>query len=158
MTDFAQDVDAMFDRAETRLYTIARYYVLEVADLAIRQTPGPDADGFVGQWPLTLYEATGRLRDGWTWTRTPIGFSSRGMDEVAERGDYPLYGEGAMLRMQAALPAKPGGVSYLENQIGYGYEIVHGLNRHHDIGIRPFPTDAAALALSDSTLQRAMSR
>lgn len=156
MSSFDQDVDAMFDRAETRLYDIARYYILEIADILLRKTPGPDGAGFEGQWPLTTYDATGRLRDGWTWTRTPIGESSRGVGETAERGEYPLYGEGAVLRMQAALPAKPGGVSTLENQIGYGVDVLRGLRNHRKIGARDFI--GPALKSQDAALQRATQR
>lgn len=156
MSDFAADVDAMFDRAETRLDQIARFFVIEVAETAMRKTPGPDGAGYEGQWPLTAYEAVGRLRDGWGWTTAPIGFSSKGLDSLAHRGDYPLYGEAALLRIKAALNVRMPARGYLENVIAYGHEIKFSLGNLHDIPKRPFDIWTADQA--NACFNRALSR
>lgn len=139
--EFRRLNDAQFKRVTKGLQDLGRLYIREIASFAVEVTPG-----FGNQQPEdTLYIPVGRLRGGWNHTRTPLLESTKGLNAKRhEDGPFSDYGHETVDRITEQLAAdRMGGISYLENDVGYGDIIVHGKGRHRAVGPRNFPQDAA---------------
>lgn len=137
--EFKRRNRAQFEKARAGLQALGREYVALLAVDLVEGTPG-----FGNQAPAdTEYIPTGRLRGGWNWTRSPIGTSSKGLfAERGEEGPFSDYGRETIERIRRQLAgAKMGGVSYLENDVGYGMLIVRGEGNHAAVGPRNWPRD-----------------
>jgi len=134
---FSQKNDAQFARAEAALEDLGREFIRLVAADVVEGTPG-----FGNQQPPdTSYIPTGRLRGGWNWTRSPIGKSSKGLFATrGEEGPFSDYGRETIDRITAQLAGvSVGGISYLENDVGYGDLILRGAGNHAAVGPRDWP-------------------
>lgn len=114
---FREKTQRMIEANKIHLDRLGRSYVLHLAAALIDTTPGPNL-----QLPDTEYQATGQLRDSWSWGTIPQNVAYRWNDG----GKYDDYGARAMGEIEAAvagalhMPA----VSYLQNDTAYGF-IVH---------------------------------
>lgn len=138
-SDFRRKNDAQFARAKAALQNLGREYIVLLATDITEGTPG-----FGNQAPAdTQYIPTGRLRGGWNWTRDPIGTSSKGLFATrGEEGPFSDYGRETIDRIREQVAeAKVGGISYLENDVGYGILIVRGEANHAAVGPRNWPRD-----------------
>lgn len=140
--EFQRRNEAQFDRARQALWLIGRNFIICMADEAIHRTPGPNLPGYEGQYPGTSYIAIGRLRDGWNWTTHPIRSTQRSAAELDGHEVYPPDGSRALARIRAELPEQPPALSYLENDVPYGNDIVLGIGHHRHIRARNFPEAA----------------
>ncbi|AKU43435.1 hypothetical protein CPT_Sansa31 [Caulobacter phage Sansa] len=146
--DYIRKVNAMFDRADRFIYTVAREWIIEcVQDLAYN-TPGPGL-----QYDQTQYIATGRLRGGWNYATFPPPATASRFDG----GPYDETGDETVARVRAAvyaldLPASPS----LWNDVAYGFDVHFGLGNHEHIGPRPWVDEVAKRA--QSNFNRARSR
>lgn len=128
-------VNAMFDRVTDQYEDIAREFIAAAMEELVRTTPGPDL-----QAAQTEYIATGRLRAGWHYgSQAPLT-----VGEVTG-GPYDTSREGSAtagrLRIQIfETPLQR--ISFLWNEVGYGYYVHYGLENHVEIGPRPWVYDA----------------
>lgn len=140
--EFRRRNEAQFQAAKAALQDVGREFIrLCVVDI-VEGTPG-----FGNQAPAdTRYIPTGRLRGGWNWTRSPIGSSSKGLDAArGEDGPFSDYGRETIDRITGELAGKNvGGISYLENDVGYGDLIVRGAGNHAAVGPRDWPKATAS--------------
>lgn len=135
--EFKRLNDAQFSRATSALQSVARNYIYYIAADLTERTPG-----FGNQQPEdTLYIPTGRLRGGLNWTLVPILQSSKGLHAKRdEDGPFSDYGRETLERIAAQLESQRlGGISYLENDVGYGDIIRMGKGRHRAAGPRDWP-------------------
>lgn len=140
-SEFKRLNDAQFDRAKRALQHVAYSFIYFVAEDVIERTPG-----FGNQAPpTTRYIPTGRLRGGWNWTLSPIGSSSKGVyAKRHEEGPFSDYGRETLARIAGQISGRHlGGMSYLENDVGYGDLIVRGEEGHRAAGPRPWHEDTA---------------
>ena len=118
---FMRKVDAMIDRALDFTDLVTVLYIRNVSAEVIFTTPGPNL-----QWPETTeYIAVGRLRGGWQWGTTPLATASRW-----KGGPYTEHGDETLSAIEAAVGKSPPAVSYLFNDVAYGYLIQEALGRH----------------------------
>lgn len=122
---FAADTELMFDRFDERLGEIRSNYVAEAARFLLAKTPGPG-----NQHPAdTRYLATGRLRAGWSFTAVaPPATADRwdtGPEDVSTDGRQTAAQIAADARLTGFVP-----VSYLTNDVAYGYVVHEGLGNH----------------------------
>lgn len=139
--EFKRKNDAQFERAVGALEAVGREYIVLLAEDLVENTPG-----FGNQAPsTTLYTPTGRLRGGWNHTRSPIGATSKGLFATrGEEGPFSDYGRETMERIRLQVASdRVGGLSYLENDVGYGSLIVRGEGNHANVGPRNWPRDTA---------------
>lgn len=139
--DFIRKNDAQFTRAKRALQHVAREFVYYIAEDVVDRTPG-----FGNQRPEdTPYIPTGRLRGGWNFTLSPIGKTSKGLGaKRGEQGPFSDYGRETMARIRSQLDGRHmGGISYLENDVGYGDIIVRGHGQHRHVGPRAWHEDTA---------------
>ena len=138
--DFQQKNDRQFDRAERFLAELGRRYIILLAEDVVIETPG-----FGNQYDGTNYIPTGRLRGGWDWKRSPIGATSKGYGaDRHEDGPFSDYGRETVDRITLQVAGRwVGGISYLENDVAYGDDIVRGEGNHAHIGPRDFPMATA---------------
>jgi hypothetical protein len=150
--EFKRRNQAQMDRAKGGLQQVAREFVRLIAADAVEATPG-----FGNQHDNTEYIPTGRLRGGWNYTRTPIGQSAKGLlAGRTEEGPFSDYGRETVARIAAQLQAdRMGGISYLENNVGYGHIIVMGLGNHAGRA-RNFPEKAATSTGQAQAARRAI--
>lgn len=155
MSDFARKNEAMFREARAKLRDLGRWFIVEIADFAVERTPG-----FGNQYDGTNYIPTGRLRGGWDHTRRPIGQTSKGYDvDRHEDGPFSDYGAETVARItQQVFADRGGGISYLENDVAYAWDIVSGSGNHAHIGHRNFPEDAATATAQVAAYRRALAR
>jgi hypothetical protein len=145
--EFKRLNDAQFDRAKRALQHVARTFIYYVAEDVIRRTPGFAGPGYAGQAPeTTRYIPTGRLRGGWNFTRSPIGRSSKGLTATrTQDGPFSDYGRETLARISSQIEGEHmGGISYLENDVGYGDLIVRGEEGHRNAGPRAWHEDTAS--------------
>lgn len=139
LAEFRWKNDAQFQRARAGLWLIAREFVHYLSVKLVEVTPG-----FGNQYELTRYIPTGRLRGGWNWTDAPIGSTSKGYDAArGEAGPFSDYGLETVQRILGQMPQRLPAISYLENDVAYGYDIVRGEGNHGHIGPRDFPKEAS---------------
>lgn len=156
LATFRRKNAAQFKQAKGRLEFIGREYVRLMAWHLVKGTPGFAGPGYAGQYAKTKYVPTGRLRGGWTWTRTPIRATSKGYNAARnEAGPFSDYGIETMARIEQQLRATTvAGISYLENDVAYADQIVRGEENHAHIGPRNWPKSTERS--SDSLAQLAM--
>lgn len=134
-SEFQRKNRAQFQRARAALQETGRKFIYFVAADLVEATPG-----FGNQYDGTRYIPTGRLRGGWNWTRSPIMVTSKGYNVLRhEDGPFSDDGRETVARIEAQTAGRIGGISYLENDVAYGSDIVRGENNHSHIGPRDFP-------------------
>lgn len=138
--EFRRRNEAQFDRAERWLQQLGRTYIILLAEDVVIETPG-----FGNQYDGTNYIPTGRLRGGWDWRRSPLGATSKGYGaERHEDGPFSDYGRETVQRITSQVTGRRiSGISYLENDVAYGDDIVRGEGNHAHIGPRDFPMATA---------------
>jgi hypothetical protein len=120
LADFQRKTDAMFDKAIGQQEEIARRYVMKLATLVVKSTPGPNL-----QLPWTEYIATGRLRAGWSYDLERVSVAHKW-----ESGPYSDTGDEALAEIRAAVFGGPlPAVAYLNNDVAYGIIVHDGLGR-----------------------------
>lgn len=151
MSTFEQDVEKMFDRFDRQVDEICVVFVVRTAAMVISTTPGPNL-----QYPLTEYIATGRLRGAWTYGWSPLGAATR-----YEGGPYTEHGDDTLAVIEAQVRSRPiAAISYLRNDVAYGYFVHEGLFGHAHIGPRPWveATAAAQQSIADAARREVMRR
>lgn len=138
--EFDRRNQAQFARAKAGLQEVGRRFIYFAAEKLEEETPG-----FGNQYAGTRYIPTGRLRGGLNWTRAPIGSTDKGYKVARhEGGPFSDYGIETLQRIRGQLAGKRvGGISYLENDIAYGWDIITASHNHAHIGKRDFPLKAA---------------
>lgn len=137
LSTFRAKNQAQFKAAKEALQETARRFIIYTATDLVEGTPG-----FGNQAPAdTRYIPTGRLRGGWNFTRTPIRTSSKGLLAArGEQGPFSDYGRETIDRItEQVRDQKMGGISYLENDVGYGDLILRGAGLHAAVGPRDWP-------------------
>lgn len=142
---FQIKLDRMFDAAEKQVDQAVKVWRLRVFNLLLLNTPGPG-----NQWPGTDYIATGRLRAGWRFGLNPpssVPLSGSGDTDYSEKGAATAARLMAEVGVHGREP-----VTYVWNEVGYGWYVHEGLEGHEHIGPRPWvqETAEAAPALFDS--------
>lgn len=139
-SEFRRKNAAQFQRAREALQETGREFIYFVAEDLVEATPG-----FGNQYDGTRYIPTGRLRGGWNWTKNPIGTTSKGYNSLRhEDGPFSDYGAETLARIRSQTSGlRIGGISYLENDVAYGNDIVRGENNHSHITPRDFPLSVA---------------
>lgn len=148
MPVYISKVNAMFDRAEGDLTRIGEEFIAAAAEMLVTTTPGPNL-----QDPETEYIATGRLRAGWQFGMNPPGSVSR-----QTGGPYDEEGIGTIRQLRLAIFVTGlQRVSFLWNEVAYGYYVHQGLGNHYErIGPRPWVRDVSKLG--EELLDIAMAR
>lgn len=119
--EFMRKVDKMIDRAIGYVDLVTVLYIRNVSAEVIFTTPGPNL-----QWPETTeYIAQGRLRGAWRWSTQPLDIAGRW-----DGGPYTEHGDETLSAIEAAVGQHPPAVSYLVNDVAYGYLIQEALGRH----------------------------
>lgn len=135
--EFRRRNEAQFVRARDSLQQLGRRFIELVAADLTEGTPG-----FGNQAPSeTKYIPTGRLRGGLNYTREPIGRSAKGLYAArGEEGPFSDYGRETLDRITEQLKSdRMGGISYLENDVGYGDLLLRGAANHAAVGPRDWP-------------------
>lgn len=121
-SSFKAKAETMFDAAEDQLVHIGKEFTVLVAADAVLSTPG-----LGNQLPIgTTYEPTGRLRGGWSWD-----LGKRDMNSRDQGGPYDLTGQRTAAAIAEEIRADdlvP--VSYLNNDVSYGWLVHEGLENH----------------------------
>lgn len=135
---YIQKVEAMFDGVTDQYERIGQEFIAAAAEALVETTPGPDL-----QYALTEYIASGRLRAGWHFgTSAPLAVTQ------VEGGPYDTSRGGAQtagrLRMQI-FKSSLQRITFLWNEVGYGYYVHYGLENHEHIGPRPWVYDVSKL-------------
>lgn len=144
---YIQKVEAMFGRVTGHYEEIAREFIAAAAEMLVQTTPGPNL-----QYPLTEYIAVGRLRAGWHFgTQAPTTVSK------VDGGPYDEEGIRTIANLRLAIFVTPiQRISFLWNDVGYGYYVHYGLENHEHIGPRPWVYDVSKLG--EELLEIAMER
>lgn len=140
--DFMFQVQAMLDEAFDDIERVVGIWQGKIVDylvIANDGTPGPG-----NQYEATEYIATGRLRAGWQFTTgSPPGNVPKMGVTGAEDGDQ--YAASTRGRLKAEMHAAGiQAISFLYNEVGYGYWVHEGIETHAHIGRRPFAAITAA--------------
>ena len=129
LTEFRRKNEAQFNTAIRQVEDIGKEFIILYAEDIIDKTrgfgnqkPGIRADGSTD----IRYIPTGQLRGGWYWST-----SASTKLTYFEGGPESDYGEEPKAEIAAAVRAGPlPAISYLNNDVAYGYIIKEGLGNH----------------------------
>lgn len=128
-------VEAMFAKVTSQYEEIGQEFIAAAMEVLVETTPGPDL-----QAAQTEYIATGRLRAGWHFgTQAPLTVTG------VDGGPYDTSRGGAQTigRLRAQIfETRLQRITFLWNEVGYGYYVHYGLENHVEIGPRPWVYDA----------------
>jgi hypothetical protein len=143
--EFRRKREAMFNKARAQLNEIGRLYVLHLAADLIIETWGPNK-----QAPNTEYEAKGYLRAGWSWDTAAHPVASRWNEGATDES-----GAATLAAIEAQVRAHPiARISFLWNDVAYGYLVANGLGRHLVHGPRNWVLDVSKKAGHFAVLAR----
>ena len=151
LSKYFQQVDAMFDRVTGDYERIGQEFIAAAMEMLVETTPGPDL-----QYPLTEYIATGRLRAGWYFSTTTPPLTV----QDTQGGPYDTTRGGAATKARLRAQIFTNGlqrITFLWNDVGYGYYVHYGLENHEHIGPRPWVYDVSKLGeeLLEIAIERA---
>jgi hypothetical protein len=141
--EFARKTRRMIELHKAQQWAVVREWTFSIATRLVKQTPGPQEADTAGQYPLTEYVATGRLRAGWdAGPHAPAFVPLMGVHHLEDpRGDATV----ANMKGKIVESLKFEPVLCLWNWVGYGWWVHEGLERHEHIGRRPWVEITAEL-------------
>lgn len=147
ISEFMRNVDVMFDKVEDDFFRIGEEFIAAAAEKLVMTTPGPNL-----QDDATEYIATGRLRAGWHF-----GLQAPSSVSREEGGPYDEEGIGTISQLRRAIFSTGAQrISFLWNDVAYGYYVHQGEGNHLRIGPRPWVRDVSLLG--QELLEIAMER
>lgn len=152
--DFISKTNAMFARVKSQQLDIVREWMISLTVKLLADTPGPG-----NQMPGdTKYDATGRLRGGWSFSLQPTPTETdRYKGGPYDQSDGGITTASVIADRVREMPMVP--FAAIWNDVAYGYIVHESLGRHRD-AYRPWVSQVGSNAYGtlDEARERVMSR